>query len=85
MWDWHLENIVDTRRSAALWMLLGFPGGREVDRRRDARRSVRDRALVGTSTLGVDSEQPTVAGVWVTAGTVLTHVGNVHHLPDGLR
>jgi hypothetical protein len=24
MWDWYLDNVVDTGRSAALWMLIGF-------------------------------------------------------------
>jgi hypothetical protein len=24
MWDWYLDNVVDTGRSAALWMLVGF-------------------------------------------------------------
>lgn len=30
--------------------------------------------LVGTSPLGVDAEQATAAGVWVTAGAVLAHI-----------
>jgi hypothetical protein len=24
MWDWYVDNVVDTGRSAALWMLVGF-------------------------------------------------------------
>jgi hypothetical protein len=24
MWDWHVDHVVDTDCSAALWMLIGF-------------------------------------------------------------
>lgn len=171
MWNWYLENVVDTGRSAALWMLLGFLSTYAVTRAITVRIKQRKASgaagesgaikdvhiggvhvhhqvwgillvlfvglltfrfspgspwievlatlfgvgaalaldefalwlhledvywseegkksidavviaavfglvlLVGTSPLGVDSEQATVAGVWVTAGAVVAHVG----------
>ncbi len=62
MWDWYVEHVVDTGRSAALWMLLGFLVTYAVTRTITVR--IRNRKATGT-----DEESGPIKDV---------HIGGVH-------